>query len=218
LTIRSQGFTRGHRFFPHPESVYATATPAKEKDPILRTLQRFATVCFIGAAFAALFSACSSTDTPTNPGGAGAPGAGAPAAGAPGAGAPAAGAPGAGGGSAGGGTGLTGNAANGMTVYNASSTGCNGCHGTMGEGALGPNITGSKMFGIGNWTQAQFHDALRSGKDKSGAMFNGLMLPVSEAAATDQAVADLYAYLMSHSVETMNAGSVCTPGQCKGTH
>jgi len=201
---------------------------AKEKDPVLRTLQRFATVCFLGAAFAALFSACSSSDPATPMGGAGSGAAGAPAAGASSAGAPAAGAGTAGAGTAGagtagagaagGGSGLTGNAAKGMTVYSANSTGCNGCHGTMGEGSLGPNITGSKPFGIGNWTQAQFHDALRSGKDKSGATFNILMMPVVETAASDQDIADLYAYLMSHSVETMNAGSVCTPGQCKGTH
>src|SRR3954469_25122995 len=81
---------------PTPNQSVRRLCSAKEKDPVLRTLQRFATVCFIGAAFAALFSACSSTDPAPPPGGAGAPGAGAPGAGAPGAGAPGAGAPAAG--------------------------------------------------------------------------------------------------------------------------
>jgi len=89
----------------------------------------------------------------------------------------------------------------------------------MGEGGIGPNITGSKMYGIGNWTETQFHDALRQAKNKNGMDFNQLMQPVMESAASDQGVADLFAFLTSHSVETMNNGSACTtPGTCTSTH
>ena len=184
----------------------------------MRTLQRFTTVCFIGAAFAALISACGSSDATPPTGGAGAGTAGAQTAGAAGAVA-AAGAGTAGAGTAGG-SGLTGNAANGMTLYSATTVGCSACHGTMGEGLLGPNITGSKTAGIGNWTQTQFHDAVRSGKDKSGAQLYFLMPPLDAATISDQGIADVYAFLMTKMNDTVNAGSSCTmaPGMCKGTH
>jgi hypothetical protein len=190
---------------------------AKEKDPVLRTLQRFATVCFIGAAFAALVSACGS-DAPATNGGAGAPAAaGAPAT----AGAPAmAGAPATAGAPAGGATGLTGNAAMGMTLYSSATVGCNTCHGPMGEGDQGPNITGSTSAGIGAWTEPQFHDAVRNAKDKTGVKLYFLMPAVDAATLSDQGIADIYAFLMSKKVETANPGKYCTnaPGMCKGTH
>lgn len=208
---------------------------ALKKDPLLRTLQRFATVCFLGAAVAALLPACSSdaVDPPASAGAtsaAGASAAGASAAGASGSGTAGAGTAGsgtagsgaggsgtAGSGTAGAGTGPTGNAANGLAAYKKSTAACNGCHGEMGEGMGGPNITGSKTAGIGNWTQAQFTTAVRQAKNRSGTMLYALMMPYNASTVSDQDVADIYAFLISKPVETPNPGSYCSGGQCTGS-
>ena len=91
-------------------------------------------------------------------------------------------------------------------VYASSSTGCNLCHGTSGEGsAIGPNISGSKAAGIGDWTLAQFTAAVRMGKDKDGSMLCGTMVP--QPAVTEQDAADMYAFLLSKTNDTPMKGA-----------
>jgi Cytochrome c len=191
---------------------------AKEKDPVLRTLQRFATVCFIGAAFAALVSACGSSDAtpPANTAGASSSAGAAGAATAGAAGAATAGAPsaGAGGGSAGGGVTLTGDAVKGATLFKAQTLGCNTCHGENAEGSLGPNITGNMTAGIGSWTQQQFHDAVRNSKNRKGAALCTFMIAVQPSAASDQDIADLYAFTKSKDSAVAVTGTYCAPGMC----
>ena len=58
-----------------------------------------------------------------------------------------------------------------------------------------PNITPDPQNGIGSWTEAQFHRALREGIDQHGRyMFPVFPFP-SFTGLTDADVADLYAYL-----------------------
>lgn len=189
----------------------------------MRTLQRFATVCFVGAAFAALISACSSTDPATTGGGAGAvgaagaahAGAGPAAAGAAGAhsaagaaGAAAAGSPPA----------LTGDATKGQAVYADAKIACNGCHGEMGEGISGPNISGSTTAGIGMWSEPQFYNAVRSAKNKAGGPLCVLMIPFMASVISDQQIADVYAWLLTQKGhDTKVAGSYCGTAICTCT-
>ena len=182
----------------------------------MRTLQRFATVCFLGAAAAASISACGSSDsgTPT-PAVAGAPAA---------AGGRAGGAGGAGGASTGsGGSGsagapaLTGNAASGEALYKKEKIVCNSCHGDNAEGKLGPNITGSMTAGIGSWTAAQFHDAVRSGKNRKGATLY-LMPPFDATYLSDQDIADLRAFTQSKMSDVAVKGMYCESGPCTGAN
>lgn len=189
----------------------------------MRTLQRFATVCFISAALAALASACGSSDSTTPaPGTAGATGtAGAPTstAGAPTSTAGAStGTAGAATGTAGAAT--TGNATNGAAVYVSAS--CSGCHGPIGDGGEAPNITGNKDVGIGNWTEAQFHDAVRSATNRKGSPLCLFMVSFNEATISDSGIADVYAYLMTQNSATAHVGTDCTGtctqfGGCTGT-
>lgn len=162
-------------------------------------MHRIATVCFISAAIAAFVSACSSSDSPTTGGTAGAAS-----------------------GAAGGGATLTGNATKGLTLYSQSPyPGCSGCHGTHGEGAQGPNITANTTAGIGGWTEAQFHDAVRSSKNRKGTALCQFMVALDSTQASDQDIADLYAYLMTQNEAGAQAGSYCTMGgsfcTCVGT-
>lgn len=179
----------------------------------MRTLQRFATVCFLGAAVAALAAGCSSSDnTDTNPGGAGKGSAGSPGtagsgtAGSGTAGAAAAGAPG-----------MMGDATKGAAAYKKAT--CDSCHGTNGEGMLGPNITGSSA-GIGTMTEPQFLDAIRNGKNKNGMDLCFLMTKFPASSVSDADVADIYAFLKSKPVDTAMAGMYCSSGcpMCTSTH
>ena len=58
-----------------------------------------------------------------------------------------------------------------------------------------PNITPDPQYGIGNWTEAQFHRSLREGINKHG----GYMFPVfpfpSFTGLSDADISDLYAFL-----------------------
>jgi cytochrome c553 len=186
----------------------------------LRTLQRFATVCFVGAAFAALISACSSTDPATTGGGAGAVGAAGAAhagAGPAAAGAPAAQA-GAGTAAAGSPPALTGDATKGQAAYADAKIACNGCHGEMGEGMSGANISGSATAGIGMWTENQFYNAVRSAKNKAGLPLCMLMVPFAASVVSDQQIADIYAWLLTQKGhDTKVAGSYCGSAVCTCT-
>lgn len=60
-----------------------------------------------------------------------------------------------------------------------------------------PNITPDKETGIGDWTEAQFHRALRSGIDDSGAYLFPVFPYPSFTFMSDADISDLYAYLMA---------------------
>ncbi len=185
----------------------------QKKDRVLRTLQRIATVCFIGAALAALVSACGSSDTTTTPP-AGTAGA---ATGTAGAGT---GTAGAATGTAGSGTGtLTGNPANGAALFASAALGCNTCHGNMGEGSLGPNITGDATNGIGAWSEADFATAVRSAKNRKGVALCMQMQPfptTGPSAITDQGIADIYAWLKTQDSAVAQPGQYCMNKACFG--
>ncbi len=59
----------------------------------------------------------------------------------------------------------------------------------------GPNITPDREYGIGGWTEAQFHDALRRGIDDEGQYLFPVFPFTSFSGMSDQDIADLYAYL-----------------------
>ena len=168
------------------------------------------------AALAALLPACSSTDSGPGPS-AGAPGtAGAP--GAAGA-SPMAGAPGAAGmpGS------LTGDATRGAALWVKGSLGCNTCHGEHAEGGAAPNITKSASGGIGAFTLAQFKAAIRDHLNKQGGKLCDFMPTFTPAEASDQDIADLYAFQQAQ--PTVDAPvkdpSFCPPAPnmcCTGEH
>jgi cytochrome c len=164
----------------------------------------------IVAAAAALLPGCSSSDsTPT--GGAGAGSAGAPATGTAGAGTAGAGTAGAGTAGAAS-TDHAGDATNGSSLYHANDPGCYACHGASAEGGIGPNITTSATAGIGAWTQAQFFNAVRNGKARSGAQLCSQMVPFPATDLPDQGIYDIYAYLKTVSSDTVNRGSSASQG------
>jgi cytochrome c553 len=195
----------------------------------LRTLQRIATVCFLGAAFAALISACGSSDaTPPPAGGAGAgPGAAGATntAGANTAGAGTAGAGTAGAGTAGAGTAgaaATGDATRGAALWVKNTLACNTCHGDHAEGLStgAPNITKSATGGIGGFTAAQFKSAVRDGKNKEGTALCILMPKLDATQASDQDIADLYAFQQAQpAVDTaITNPAYCANSCCTGEH
>jgi len=61
---------------------------------------------------------------------------------------------------------------------------------------ISTNITPSKEFGIGNYTEAQFADAVRKGVRADGANLYPAMPYVSYAIMTDEDIHALYAYFM----------------------
>jgi mono/diheme cytochrome c family protein len=61
----------------------------------------------------------------------------------------------------------------------------------------GPNITSDKEHGIGGWSAAQFHDALRTGVDREGHYLFPVFPFTSFTGMSDADIADLYAYLQS---------------------
>jgi mono/diheme cytochrome c family protein len=61
----------------------------------------------------------------------------------------------------------------------------------------GPNITSDKQYGIGAWSAAQFHDALRKGVDRAGHYLFPVFPFTSFTGMSDADIADLYAYLQS---------------------
>lgn len=62
---------------------------------------------------------------------------------------------------------------------------------------FGPNITPDSTTGIGGWSEADFHRALREGKGKEGAYLYPIFPVTSFTGMTDEDIAALYAYLMS---------------------
>jgi len=58
-----------------------------------------------------------------------------------------------------------------------------------------PNITPDPKTGIGTWSEADFHRALREGKRRDGAYLYPVFPYTSFTGMTNQDIADLYAYL-----------------------
>jgi mono/diheme cytochrome c family protein len=99
----------------------------------------------------------------------------------------------------------------GEVLFNAA--GCTGCHTDAKGGGqplaggrplatpfgtfYGPNITPDKQYGIGGWSAAQFHDALREGVDREGHYLFPVFPFPSFTGMSDADIADLYAYLES---------------------
>jgi mono/diheme cytochrome c family protein len=90
---------------------------------------------------------------------------------------------------------------------------CTGCHTDVKSGGkllaggrpldtpfgrfYGPNITPDKQDGIGGWSAAQFHDALRKGVDDDGDYLFPVFPYPSFSGMSDADIADLYAYLQT---------------------
>jgi len=159
-----------------------------------------------GAALAAGLPACGSSDE--SPGGA----AGAHASGGSGVGGSgaAAGTPSVGGAGAGGAAPAAGDATKGAAVW-TNQGGCAVCHGDNAAGGLGSNITPSKTAGIGNWTLAQFTNAVRNGKDNEGKDLCVGMTRFTAAMINDAQMADLFAYVQTKPVSDV---PVVKPGLC----
>jgi mono/diheme cytochrome c family protein len=99
----------------------------------------------------------------------------------------------------------------GEVLFNAAD--CTGCHTDAKGGGkplaggrplatpfgtfYGPNISPDKQDGIGGWTAAQFHDALRKGVDREGHYLFPVFPYPSFTGMSDADIADLYAYLQS---------------------
>ncbi len=58
-----------------------------------------------------------------------------------------------------------------------------------------PNITPDRTYGIGTWTYADFHRAVREGKGKGGELLYPVFPYSSFSGMTDQDINDLWAYL-----------------------
>ena len=104
---------------------------------------------------------------------------------------------------------VAGNAQRGAYVFAAAD--CASCHTdtkakgpTLAGGAamvtdfgtfFAPNITPDKTHGIGAWTDADFHRAMREGKGQNGEYLYPVFPFPSFSGMTDQDIADLWAYL-----------------------
>lgn len=86
---------------------------------------------------------------------------------------------------------------------------CATCHGPMGGGGLGPNITGSTTAGIGNWTFAEFTSAVRIGADKDGGELCPDMTRFPTSMVSDAQLQAIYDYLMDIVNNTANKGLSC---------
>ncbi|MEO6600668.1 MAG: cytochrome c, partial [Polyangiaceae bacterium] len=107
------------------------------------------------------------------------------------------------------GTNLTGDPVMGATLYASSTYGCNGCHGDKAQGGGGPNITGNMMAGIGSWTQQQFQDAVRTGKNRMGTPLCNAMVPFPESVVSNQGLADVYAFTKAQNSADVQTGTYC---------
>jgi mono/diheme cytochrome c family protein len=60
-----------------------------------------------------------------------------------------------------------------------------------------PNITPDRQYGIGAWSEAEFHRALREGRGRDGEYLFPVFPYPAFTNMSDQDIADLYAYLQS---------------------
>ncbi len=108
--------------------------------------------------------------------------------------------------------------------YLAVASDCTGCHTAPGGGKefaggyaiaspmgaiYSTNITPSKSFGIGNYTEEEFSRAIREGVRKDGARLYPAMTYTAYAKLTDHDVSALYAYFM-HGVKPVEQAAPAT--------
>jgi cytochrome c553 len=95
---------------------------------------------------------------------------------------------------------------------------CSSCHGAVGQGANGPNITPSLTAGIGAWTEAQIASAIRDGVAPDGAPLCASM-PRSDATQIGDAdLGELVAFLRALApIDVPNTGSLCGDGAAGGS-
>jgi mono/diheme cytochrome c family protein len=86
---------------------------------------------------------------------------------------------------------------------------CSLCHGTQGQGDIGPNITGSTTAGIGGWTKAQFTTAVRTGVDDEGEALCDLMTRFSTTTVSDDQLTKIHDYLLSQVNDTEHEATGC---------
>ncbi len=97
--------------------------------------------------------------------------------------------------------------------YVMTTSGCVGCHTTKEDHEKGlllgggralktpfglfysPNITPDPVNGIGNWTEANFHEAMRNGKNPAGEHYLPVFPYTSFTQMTDDDIRDLWAYM-----------------------
>ena len=165
----------------------------------VRSTHGFALLGVFTAAVAALLPGCGGTDAPSGAGGASSTA-------------------GASGSSAGGNSLLVGNATKGAMLW--ASLSCNSCHGVHAEGGNAPNITKSTVGGIGAYTQAQFYTAVREAKNKAGQPLCFAMAALERKTASDQDIADLYAFQQAQPAVDVPAANpiYCTNSCCTGEH
>lgn len=60
-----------------------------------------------------------------------------------------------------------------------------------------PNIMPDKQFGIGDWTEAEFKNALRNGIGRHGEYLFPVFPYTSFSKLTDRDMEDMYAYIMT---------------------
>jgi mono/diheme cytochrome c family protein len=98
-------------------------------------------------------------------------------------------------------------------AYLAAAADCEGCHTDKKAGAppfsggpplatrfgdfYAPNITPDPVDGIGKWSEADFHRAMRDGRDDSGSYLYPAFPYTSFTGMSDGDIADLYAFLMA---------------------
>ena len=104
---------------------------------------------------------------------------------------------------------VTGNPARGAVLFAAGD--CTGCHtdlkakGPLAAGGApmvtdfgtfyAPNITSDKTYGLGSWSAADFHRAMREGKGRDGEYLYPAFPYTSFSKMSDQDIADLWAYV-----------------------
>ena len=106
-------------------------------------------------------------------------------------------------------TATSGDVTRGMTAYNKTTPNgaCSSCHGVMGEGSLGPNITGATPAGLGGWTEEQFWQVVRNRDLPDGKTVCQYMLAYKEADLSDQDIFDIFVYTQSQMSTTVTPGS-----------
>ncbi len=108
----------------------------------------------------------------------------------------------------------------GAALWVKTSLGCDTCHGAHAEGGAAPNITKSPFGGIGAFTYTQFHAAVRESKNKEGMPLCLTMVAVPATVASEQDIADLYAYQQAQpAVDTpVTNPAYCANSCCTGEH
>ncbi len=96
-------------------------------------------------------------------------------------------------------------------IYAAKS--CNGCHGDLGAGNQGPNVTPSTIGGIGGWTTQELTAAIRDGKKKDGTNLCASMPRWTATQLSDADLASIVGFMQAlPPVDMPNPGTLCGGG------